>query len=146
VADDPTDADIVARLRAAAPDAWDELWRAADEVARLDEPARWDGGRTVDGVTQLPYPVYEPAVDRLMAALMATTGGIVVFGWMDWDGVARYRTPDAVRDAPIAEMPRLVTAIVRSERFSEGSIEGAVTSGLVAAIVRRLRCWYDQER
>ena len=81
-----------------------------------------------------------------MAALAKVTGGIVVFGWMDWEGVARYRTPDAVHDAPIADMPRLVTAIVRSERFSEGSIEGAVQSGLVAAIVERLRGWHEGGR
>jgi hypothetical protein len=144
--DDPTDAQIVARLQATSPDTWDELRRAADDVARLTAPARWEGGQTVDGVTRMPYPVYEPAVDRLMAALAAISGGIVVFGWMDWDGVGRYRTADAVREAPIADVPRLVTAIIRSERFSEGSIEGAVESGLVGAIVERLRRWLDSGR
>jgi len=143
---DPTDAEIVERLRDATPETWDALWRAADEVEHLAAPARWDGGQTVGGVTHVPYPVYEPAVDRLMAALAKVTGGIVVFGWMDWEGIARYRTPDAVHDAPIADMPRLVTAIVRSERFSEGSIEGAVQSGLVAAIVERLRGWHEHGR
>ena len=142
---DQTDAEIVERLLDAPPESWDALWRAADDVAQLREPARWEGGQTVDGVTHMPYPVYEPAVDRLLAALGSVTGGIVVFGWMDWDGVARYRTPDAVRDAPIADIPRLITAIIRSERFSEGSIEGAVTSGLVAAIVERLRRWRESE-
>jgi len=146
VADDPTDAEVDARFRAADPASWDELWLAADEVTHLAEAARWAGGRTDDGVTQMPYPIYEPAVDRLMAALAAVTGGIVVFAWMDWDGVARYRTPDTVRDAPIADVARLITAIVRSERFSEGSIEGAVQSGLIAAIVERLRRWHDLER
>jgi hypothetical protein len=146
VPDDPTDDEILARLQATAPETWDELWRAADDAAHLGAPARWEGGETVDGVTHMPYPVYEPAVDRLMAALAATTGGIVVFRWMDWDGIGRYRTPDAVHDAPIVDVPRLVTAIVRSERFSEGSIEGAVQSGLIAAIVDRLRRWLDSGR
>jgi len=140
---DPTDDDIVERLRGAAPETWDALWRAAADVEGLEESARWEGGQTTDGVTQMPYPVYEPAVDRLMAALGMITGGIVVFGWMDWDGVARYRTPDAIRDAPITDIPRLVTAIIRSERFSEGSIEGALESGLVTAIVERFRRWHD---
>ena len=146
MADDPTDDEILARLQSTAPEAWDELWRAAEDVAHVAAPARWEGGQIVDGVTHMPYPVYEPAVDRLMAALAASTGGIIVFRWMDWDGIGRYRTPDTVRDAPIADVPRLVTAIIRSERFSDGSIEGAVESGLVTAIVDRLRRWLDSGR
>lgn len=140
-----TDDEIVTRLRAATETQWLAVWDAADEAAALDAPARWEGGETVDGVLQLAYPVYDPAVHRLTGALGALTGGIVVFPWPAWGGLARYRTPDAIATAPIADIPRLVTAIVRSERFSDGSLEGAIEAGLLAAIVERLRAWRVRE-
>jgi hypothetical protein len=144
--DAPTDDEILDRLRAATDADWTALWAAVDEVAALSAPAQWFGGETRDGVIQMPYPEYDPAVFRLTGALTAITGGMVVFGWMDWDGVARYRDPAAIADAPIADIPRLVTAIVRSERFGDGSLEGAIRSGLLGAIVARLRRWHDEGR
>jgi hypothetical protein len=139
--DEPTDDEIVARLRAASDAQWQAVWDAAGAVADLDAPAHWEGGETVDGVLHLAYPVYDPAVHRLTRALGALSGGLVVFSWPDWEGLARYRTPEAIATAPIADIPRLITAIVRSERFSDGSLEGAIEAGLLAAIVERLRTW-----
>ena len=138
---EPTDAELLERLRAADDATWDELRAAADAVAALETPARWAGGRTVDGVLQMPYPEYAPEVDRLIAALAAVSGGMPVFAWPDWPGTTRYRDPALVADAPVTDIPRLLTAIVRSERFSDGSIEGAVRSGLLAAMVERLQRW-----
>ena len=40
-------------------------------------------------------------------------------------------------------MAMLLTAIVRSDRFVEGSIEGAFQSGLLAAICRRAAVLLD---
>lgn len=142
----PTDDEILGRLRAAPEPAWEALWTAAAEVAALEEPARWVGGQTVDGVMNLPYPVYDPAVHRLTSALLGVSGGAIVFGWMDWDGLARYRDPAAVAAGPVVDAARLATAIVRSERFGDGNLEGAIRSGLLAAIVERLRRWHDEGR
>jgi hypothetical protein len=139
----PADDEIVVRLRAAPDPAWDDLWAAADAVAALEDPARWEGGQIVDGVMHVPYPIYDPAVHRLTGALLGVTGGPVVFSWMDWDGLQRYRKAAALADAPVADAARLATAIVRSERFGDGNLEGAVQSGLLAAIVERFRRWRE---
>jgi hypothetical protein len=40
----------------------------------------------------------------------------------------------------------MLTSILRSERFSDGSIEGALESGLLQTAVARLRRWYEEER
>ena len=42
-----------------------------------------------------------------------------------------------MRTATADDLARLLTAIVRSDRFSEGSINGAFESGLLARIARR---------
>lgn len=45
--------------------------------------------------------------------------------------------PAAITRASSADLARLVTAIVRGDRFSEGNLAGAVEHGFVAAICRR---------
>jgi hypothetical protein len=62
------------------------------------------------------------------------------FDWMAWLKTPRgeeLREPAAVATAAPEELANLLTAIVRSERFSEGSLEGAHESGLLLAIARR---------
>jgi hypothetical protein len=45
--------------------------------------------------------------------------------------------PEATAAATPDQLARLLTAIVRSDRFVEGSIAGAFDSGLLARIARR---------
>ena len=149
----PTDEQVEAVLRAAPGEAWDELANALRAVEEQASHATWHGGEQVvtvaDGVervaTQVPYPVYSDAVERFRRALTGV-GALVVFGWMRWDGLERYRRAADVAAAPVADAARLVTAILRSERFGDGSIEAALDSGLLTAAARRLLAWHDAPR
>jgi hypothetical protein len=141
------DEEILARLEAAPEERWQELWRAADALAAIPSVASWDDGRGADGtLTHLPYVTYDDAVDALTGALTAVTGGVLVFDWGEWGGLARYPGGRGLEEAPVTEAARLVTAVVRSERFSEGAVEEAIEAGTVGAIVRRLRRWHDGRR
>ena len=147
---DPTDEQIEAALRAAPDEAWRELAAALRDVEAEDRHATWSGGErvmtTVDGVerasTQLPYATYTEAVERFRRAL-AGAGAFVAFGWMQWDGRERYRDAEALSAASVADAVRLVSAILRSERFVEGAIEAALDDGLLTGAARRLLAWYD---
>lgn len=63
------------------------------------------------------------------------------FDWRTWlAGPAGARLRDdraALAEATPEDLARLLTAIVRSDRFVEGSIAGAFESGLLTAIARR---------
>ena len=132
------DGPFLAAIAAVTEAQWAELWAALDALAGETVFAEWAGGQTVDGVTHVPYPEYTPAVERLRAAI-GGAGLIVPYDWMQWDGIERYREPAALADASEADAVRLITAIVRSERFSDGSIEGALERGLLQAALERLR-------
>ena len=72
------------------------------------------------------------------------------FDWRTWlardEGRALRDDPDAVATATSDQLARLVTAIVRSDRFVEGSIAGAFESGLLARVSRRAQALLDEPR
>ena len=70
-------------------------------------------------------------------------------GWVrpDFDWPAWAQTPEAQRlrddrealeQATVLELARLLTVVIRSERFGEGAVAEAIESGLVAAVLRRI--------
>lgn len=101
----------------------------------------WEASRTVGGVTHLGYFAFGPTGQAFLDAV--ARGGWVIMGfdwgrWMQTDeGQALRDRPEAVAAATTDQLARLLTAIVRSDRFTEGSIEGAFKSGLLGRIARR---------
>ena len=146
------EAAMQAALESVPNDRWAEIAVALAEVLAEPEHLRWDGGyqvgvRVVDGVekpvTQMPYAVYTPAAERLRSAL----GWFVVpYAWPDWDGTQRYRRGTGMAAAPATHAVRMITAVLRSERFGEGSIGGAISDGTLPAAVRRVLAWHDEQR
>ena len=141
--DGPTDDEIVARLRAAPEESWLALWQAADALAAAPEHSTWDRGEAdSSGIRHLPYVTYDDAVFRFRAALMAAVG-LVVFDWGQWGGIDRYRGGAGLEESSVADAARLATAVIRSERFFEGSIGYSIDNGTFDAIIARLRRWHD---
>ena len=147
----PEDDDIADALARVTPDQWSTLWDAVDAVAAEGTHATWAGGQVVDTivvdgvekpVTQVPYPIYSDAVERLRD-LIVELGLVVPYDWMAWDGIHRYRGGEGMADAPAADAVRMVTAVIRSERFGDGNIEGALGDGTLQAALARLRTWAD---
>lgn len=91
-----------------------------------------------DGVFSMGWYEFGPAGEAFRAA---AAGWVVAgFDWRAWLDTPRgesLREPDAVASAMPDQLAMLLTAIVRSDRFVEGSIAGAFESGLLAAIARR---------
>jgi hypothetical protein len=127
----------------------DAGWRDVDErlrrlagwLGRLESPdfvlGRWAGGeRRPDGVITMPYYELSPEGREFVAALP-----VEPFAWTEWletdEGRRLRQDRAAVAGASAAQLVKLTTAIVRSERFADGSIESAFNSGLLTAIVRR---------
>lgn len=143
---DERDQPFLDALEAVADDDWRALWRALDDVAGRTEHATWAGGETrteADGrrVTTWPYPVYHATVEALRSAI-GGAGLVVPYAWPDWEDLPRYRDdPAALAEAPVADAVRMVVAILRAERFTDGAIEGALGSGLLQSALARIRRW-----
>jgi hypothetical protein len=130
----------------------DRLRSLADLVPLLESAdadfGHWEAPPPVDGVHRMPYYVFGPTADAFTAAL-ARGGWIVIgFDWNAWlqtdEGQALRDRPEALAAATPDQIARLLTAIVRSDRFFEGSTAGAYESGLIARIARRAAVLLDE--
>lgn len=150
--EDAENEQILAQLLAAPAEAWAELEAALTALETDEAPMTWDGGESrtaiVDGeehvVTTMPYAVYSESAERLRRALPAV-GAVFVYDWISWPRLNGYPGGAGLDAAPVTDAVRLATAVLRSERFTEGSYGGAIADGLVAAIVRRLLHWRRDE-
>lgn len=148
---DPTDEAIDARLMAVADDGWDNLWAAVHRVDEETDHATWGGGEVVDTIVvdgveqpviQMHYVVYSDAVNELVQYLYRL-GLIVPFNWGAWDGSRRYWAGYGMAEAPVADAVRLITAIVRADRFYDGTIGVSIDDGTLPAALDRIRSWHD---
>jgi hypothetical protein len=123
----------------------ERLRALADVLPVLEAPeadfGHWDLPPPRDGVESLGWFEFGPAADTWRAAVAAGSWVVAGFDWRMWlasdDGRALRDEPDAIITATPDQLAWLLTAIVRSDRFVEGSIAGAFESGLLAAISRR---------
>ena len=131
--------------------AWERLDAALAALEGDPAPMTWDGGderaTIVNGeqrvVTAMPYAVYSDAAEEMRRAL-GGVGAIFVYDWMSWPRLRAFPGGTGLDDAPVTDAVRLATAVLRSDRFTEGSYGGAIADGMVAAIVRRLLAWHRE--
>jgi Family of unknown function (DUF6508) len=102
-------------------------------------PAEWRGGEpSSDGTLQMPYAEYAPEVRSLLSAVY-DCHLIVAFDWGAWqDDARRFLDPEVIARASLDDVRRLLTLHVRKERLCEGHLAEMITSGHVAAVLRRL--------
>ncbi len=148
-APDVQDANLRAGLLRATPAARERL-RAALEAARRQasqgrpvvawSPSTGEGSTTDPLV--LAYPQYDAWVDELVTALVSVNA-MPVFDWMSWDGYRRFPRGTGLGASPVADAMRLVTTIVRGERFCDGTIATAVENGSLVAAAERIATELD---
>jgi hypothetical protein len=141
---DPSDLEIQAAMAGQPAGLWQELFAAVDLLDAGASQVQWTGtARPADGMMFLPHPVYSPAVQSI-EGLLYELQVIVPFDWMAWDQV-RYADGDGPVGAPVADAARLATAVVRGERFCDGTIAQALSDGTLSAALARRRQWFDEE-
>ncbi len=143
----PTDADMLAGVRSAAPADWDELRRLAEEVEQERTITGWTGDasptlhETDPQLVEWPHPRYADTVVAL-EQLLYTMGAVVPFDWPEWYRGQSF-TPESVAGRPVADAVRLITSVIRGERFSDGAIAACIDDGTLPAALRRLLDWHD---
>ena len=125
---------LAARLAVLA--GWAPTLESADLTFGRWEPSWTDGS----GVIHMGWYDFSPEADRFRLE-MVSAGWVQPVDWMAWAGSpagrAMIEDPQRVASATADELVLLVTAAIRGDRFSEGSLAGAHESGMLLAIARR---------
>jgi len=133
------DRDLPARLEAIAAFA-DELETPGFDAGHWHRSERT---ATPDGdVWTMPWFELSERADAFIRTA-AGSGWVQPFDWMAWvetdEGKSLRDDREALSRSTADQLQRLLTAVIRADRFSEGSLEWAFDSGLMAAIARRAR-------
>jgi hypothetical protein len=125
----------------------ERLLRLARHLEAFESPdfsfGDWEPSRTDDaGVIRLGWYRFSPGAEAFLADVRAG-GWVMPFDWPAWlaspEGQRLAGHPGAVAVATADDLQRLLTSIVRSERFGDGSLESAFESGMLTAIIRRAK-------
>ncbi|MGW1409379.1 DUF6508 domain-containing protein [Streptomyces sp. NPDC002403] len=131
---------LLARLDRENADAWRELREALAALTDEDRAVRWsEGGQQPDGTWRMSYPLHSERLRRLVRALPAVGAVTPAHLWQDNPPPA---VPAGGRLGP-ADAVRAATAVVRGERFCDGTIAKAARSGLLDAVAASLCTWYE---
>lgn len=89
----------------------------------------------------MPYARFADELEELRRLVYADDWIRYVLGWPTWmassEASAVLDDPAAMSEATPEQLARVLTVIVRLERFSDGTVAGAVRIGLVAPCLRR---------
>ncbi len=121
------------------------LGRLADFAVAFEAPGFVAGEDVTPvskpGVWSMPYTRYDPEVDRFVTLAYEDGWVRANFDWGEWSATPEARTlrddPEALASATPDQLAKLITVLVRQERFSEASLLWACEAGLVLGIVRR---------
>jgi len=107
-------------------------------------PGCWRGGAPgPSGAIQAPWFEYSPRMEALLAEIRRAGLVLMGFDWMAWldspEGRGFRDDPGRIEQAAEIELARLLTAIIRGDRFIEGNIAGAFESGHLLRIIRRMK-------
>ncbi|MEV7850030.1 DUF6508 domain-containing protein [Streptomyces sp. NPDC088183] len=131
---------LLAQLDHGNTDAWHELKEALAALTDEDRDVRWSAsGRQPDGTWLMGYPIHSKPLRRLVGALAAVGAVTPAYLWQDNPPPA---VPAGGRLGP-ADAVRAATAVVRGERFCDGTIAQAVGAGLLDAVAESLCAWHE---
>jgi hypothetical protein len=93
------------------------------------------------GVFTLPHCLLTAPAAEFVSAAYAAGWVLRDFDWPAWkdtpEAVQLRNDPDALEQATVVQLARLLTVLIRQDRFVEGALANAYDSGLVIAILRR---------
>jgi hypothetical protein len=111
------------------------------DLLREVQPPNAPGWRALFDLDLSPGPGEQTVEDRF-TELAYQLGLVVPFDWPAWFSPDRYPGGRGLEAAPVADAVRLITAYVRGDRFSSGSLNAGLRDGTLRAAVARLWACY----
>ena len=97
------------------------------------------GDKDEKGIIQFPYMIQAPIISEFLE-IVYSLPIIISFNWGSWND-GRKIARDENFDFDTLDLPtkcKLITAIVRNDRFCEGALVSAFESGLILKILKSI--------
>lgn len=108
------------------------------------------GQKTESGSNILPYVVLGDIAEAFITTAYDRGWVLRGFDWVSWgrseDAQALCSDPSVLARAEPMRLLHLITALIRQDRFSGGTLLGSFKSGLILGIVRRAAAILDDEQ
>ena len=136
------------KIAALAAKDWQPLFELIPAIRKTTKFAEMKGGENNDqGISQIPYYSVAAIVTKFLE-IVYRLPIIISFDWGAWDEGRKI-----VRDKNFGfdklDIPtkcKLITAIVRNDRFCEGALVSAFESGLILKILESIERQITEER
>jgi len=128
------------RINALAYRDWQPLLALIPEIENTSKFGEWSGRyKNEEGIIRLPYCVPTSIVSQFLEIVYAIPI-IISFDWGAWDEGRRIAS-DVNFDFDTIDLVtkcKLITAIVRNDRFCEGALVSAFESGLILRLIKSI--------
>lgn len=137
--------ELEAHLKTISRKKWSKLFDLLPELEKPQEFGRMEGlEKSEDGTLSFPFWVSSEIVSKFFQTVNELNI-IPAFDWGDWDEGKQilwnreydYNKLDAVT------LCKLMTCIIRSDRFFEGALVGNFKNGTMQRIIRALKIKFD---
>lgn len=119
---------------------WEPLTKLILDIGITDKFGKLAGGeKNEDGVLTIPYWEQSLITSKFLDAVYQIPI-IISFDWGSWDK-GREMASDSNFDFDTIDIPtkcKVITAIVRSDRFCDGALVSAFESGLILKILKSI--------
>jgi hypothetical protein len=135
------------KIKALTRQNWKPLLALIPKIENAAEFGKWSGGTAdEDGVLQFPYCVPAPIVSQFLEVVYAIPI-IVSFDWGSWDEGRKMASDETFNfdSTDLVTKCKLITAIVRNDRFCEGALVSAFESGLIVKILKSIEKTVNSE-
>lgn len=118
---------------------WQPLLELIPQIEKTLSFGEWISGKDKNGFNQTPYCNPAPIVCQFEGIILRIPV-MIVFDWGSWlQGSTMLSDKDFDFDSiDLVAKCKLITAIVRSDRFCEGALVGAFESGLILRILKSI--------
>jgi hypothetical protein len=104
------------------------------------QAGEWTGAEHHDDIIVMGSFELGPAAERFVQTAY-DSGWVMDFDWPEWnrteEAQALYHDPDALAQASVTQLAKLLTARIRIDRFCDSALAADFRSGLMARVAAR---------
>lgn len=136
--------EMPAYLATLTPKDWKPLFRFIPLLRAKKGLGKWNSPEKEDGVTIMPYCVLG-STEREFLKLVYRMRLVIPFDWGKWSEGRRLVRQD-VSGLDLLTLLKLMTAIVRNDRYCEGALHSAMSNGVMLGILKAMKVRVEKPR